>query len=233
MHRLLSLVLLLACTTIHAQGFPTRPMRILVPYAAGGLLDVMARQIAAQLAEQYGQGVVVENRTGAASAVAVDALRQAGPDGHTLLLDNSGLIITPVLNPKATFSYSRDLSVVSIVTGSTSLLSVNNAVPARDVKELVALARARPGALNYSSAGVGTILHMSGEMFKAMAKVDIVHVPYKGGSAAMNDVVSGQIHMIFLGPSILAPFLKDGRVRAIASTGTRRIAAYQIGRAHV
>ncbi len=226
MARLFVAIFLLQCAVAHSQTFPSKSLRIIVPYAPGGLLDLTARQIAASLPENLGQTVVVENRTGAASAVAIDALKQAPADGHNILLDNSGLIITPILNPKASFKMQRDLEVVSIVTGSTSLLAVNAALPARDLKELVALARARPGTLNYSSAGVGTILHMSGEMLKALAKIDLVHVPYKGGSAAMTDVVSGQIHMIFLGPSILAPFLKDGRVRAIASTGTRRIAAY-------
>ncbi|MFM9971565.1 MAG: Bug family tripartite tricarboxylate transporter substrate binding protein [Burkholderiales bacterium] len=218
--------LLFQSTLALAQTFPNKPLRIIVPYAPGGLLDLTARQIAANLPENLGQTVVVENRTGAASAVAVDALKQAPADGHTILLDNSGLIITPILNPKAPFKMQRDLETVSIVTGSSSLLAVNAALPARDVKELVSLARAKPGTLNYSSAGVGTILHLSGELLKAVAKIDLVHVPYKGGSAAMNDVVSGQIHMIFLGSSILAPFLRDGRVRAIASTGLKRIPAY-------
>ena len=226
MVRLFVALILLHTVIAQAQTFPSKPMRILVPYAPGGLLDVTARQIAANLAEHFSQSVVVENRTGAASAVAIDALKQAPADGHTILLDNSGVIITPILNPKASFKMQRDLEVVSIVTGSTSLLAVNAALPARDLKELVTLARASPGTLNYSSAGVGTILHMSGEMLRALAKIDLVHVPYKGGSAAMNDVVSGRIHMIFLGPSILAPFLKDGRVRAIASTGSKRTAAY-------
>lgn len=226
MLRLILAIVLFQCGIAQAQNFPNRPLRIVVPYAPGGLLDLTARQIAANLPENLGQNVVVENRTGAASAVAVDALKQAPADGHTILLDNSGLIITPIINPKASFKMQRDLEVVSIVTGSSSLLAVNAALPARDLKELVALARAKPGTLNYSSAGVGTILHLSGEMLKALAKIDIVHVPYKGGSAAMNDVVSGQIHMIFLGSSILAPFLKDGRVRALASTGSKRIAAY-------
>jgi tripartite-type tricarboxylate transporter receptor subunit TctC len=221
----MALVLLL-CPIAHAQPFPHKPLRIIVPYAPGGLLDLTARQIATSLGENLGQAIVVENRTGAASAVAVDVLKQAPADGYTVLLDNSGLIITPIINPQASFRMARDLQAVSIVTGSTSLLAVNAAVPARDLKELIALARARPGTLNYSSAGVGTILHLSGEMLKSLAKIDIVHVPYKGGSAAMNDVVSGRIHMIFLGPSILAPFIKDGRVRAIASTGTKRTAAF-------
>ncbi|MSQ51450.1 MAG: tripartite tricarboxylate transporter substrate binding protein [Betaproteobacteria bacterium] len=226
MLRLLAVIFLLQSVIAHAQSFPNKPLRIIVPYAPGGLLDLTARQIAASLPENLGQTVVVENRTGAASAVAVEVIKQAPADGHTILLDNSGLIITPILNPKAPFKMQRDLEAVSIVTGSTSLLAVNAALPARDLKELVSLARAKPGTLNYSSAGVGTILHMSGEMLKTLAKIDLVHVPYKGGSAAMNDVVSGQIHMIFLGSSILAPFIKDGRVRAIASTGLKRIPAY-------
>jgi len=226
MIRLLTAFVLFQSAFAMAQGFPSKPLRIIVPYAPGGLLDLTARQIAAGLPEQLGQTVVVENRTGAASAVAIEAMKQAPADGHTIMLDNSGLIITPILNPKAGFKMQRDLEVVSIVTGSSSLLAVNAALPARDLKELIALARTKPGTLNYSSAGIGTILHMSGEMLKTLAKIDIMHVPYKGGSAAMNDVVSGQIHMIFLGASILAPFIKDGRVRAIASTGLKRIPAY-------
>ena len=226
MVRLLTAISLLLSAIAQAQTFPNKSLRIIVPYAPGGLLDLTARQIAASLPENLGQSVVVENRTGAASAVAVEAMKQAPADGYTILLDNSGLIITPILNPKASFKMQRDLEAVSIVTGSSSLLAVNAALPARDLKELVTLARAKPGSLNYSSAGVGTILHMSGEMLKSLAKIDLVHVPYKGGSAAMSDVVSGQIHMIFLGSSILAPFIKDGRVRPIASTGLKRIPAY-------
>ena len=224
--RLIAAMFVFPIAIAQAQSFPNKPLRIIVPYTPGGLLDLTARQIAASLPENLGQTVLVENRTGAASAVAIDAVKQAPADGYTILLDNSGLIITPILNPKASFKMQRDLEAVSIVTGSSSLLAVNAALQARDLKELVTLARAKPGSLNYSSAGVGTILHMSGEMLKALAKIDLVHVPYKGGSAAMNDVVSGQIHMIFLGSSILAPFIKDGRVRPIASTGLKRIPSY-------
>ena len=226
MIRLLAALFLLNGVIAHAQSFPTKPMRIIVPYSPGGLLDRTARNIAASLALEYGQPVVVENRTGAQSAVAINALKQAPADGHTLLLDNSGVIIRPILKPKNSFKVGRDLQVVSIVTGSTSLLAINAAVPARNLKELVALARKSPGTLNYSSAGVGTILHMSGELLKSLAGIDIVHVPYKGGSAAMADVVSGRIQIIFLGSSILEPFIKSGRVRAIASTGTQRANGY-------
>jgi tripartite-type tricarboxylate transporter receptor subunit TctC len=226
MVRIILVALALQCAAANAQNFPSKPLRIFVPYAAGGLIDLTARQIASSLGEELGQSVVVENRTGASSGVAVEALKAAPADGYTMLVDNSGIVINTALNPKLPYYYARDLAPVSIVTGSSSLLAVNSAVPARDLKELIALARAKPGTLNYSSAGVGTILHMSGEMLKSMAKVDIVHVPYKGGSAAMNDVVSGRIHMIFLGPSILAPFLREGRIRALASTGPKRVPGY-------
>ncbi len=204
------------------QPFPTKPLRIIVPYAPGGLIDSMGRQLAQHLAEPLGQPLVVENRPGSAGAVGIDAVRQAPADGHTLLVVDTGILITPIIQPRAGFDLRRDMQVVSIVADTPLVLTLGSAVPAKELKDLIALAKASPGKLNYSSAGIGTTPHMSGEMLKSQAGVDIVHVPYKGGSAAIADVLSGQIQMTFLASTIVAQYLKDGRMRAIASTGTRR-----------
>ena len=217
----LTLALLLSAGA-QAQSFPSKPIRIIVPYAPGGLIDSMGRQLAQHLSDPLGQPLVVENRPGSAGAVGIDAVRQAPADGHTLLVVDTGILITPIIQPRAGFDLRRDMQPVSIVADTPLIATVGAAVPAKDLKELIALAKASPGKFNYSSAGVGTTLHMAGEMLKSQAGVDIVHVPYKGGSAAIADVLSGQIQMTFLASTIVAQYLKDGRMRAIASTGPRR-----------
>lgn len=220
--RLLVAICLALPLALHAQGFPNKPLRIIVPYAPGGLIDAMGRQLGQNLAEPLGQALVVENRPGSAGAVGIDVVKQAPADGYTLLVVDPGVIITPIVQPKTSFNLRRDLQVVAIVAETPLVLTVGAPVTAKDLKELVALAKAQPGKLNYSSPGIGTTPHMSGEMLKAQAAVDIVHVPYKGGSAAIADLLAGQIQMTFLASTIVAQYLKDGRMRAIATTGLKR-----------
>lgn len=219
-------VLFAAClgfaTVAIGQTFPTKPVRIFVPYVPGGLVDLVGRNVAQQLSEALQQPVVVENRPGAVGAIAISAMKELPADGYTLIVMEPAVVITPIVQPKTTYRVNRDLQVVSIVGATPLVLIVNSSLPAKDLKELVSVARSKPGALNYSSAGIGTTLHMAGEMLKAQAGIDIVHVPYKGGSAVMPDLLAGQIQMTFLAPTIVSQYVKDGRVRAIASTGSKR-----------
>jgi tripartite-type tricarboxylate transporter receptor subunit TctC len=226
MIRLAVAFLLSLVVNAQAQTFPAKPLRLIVPYTPGGLMDLVGRQLGQNLPENLGQPVVVENRPGAASAVGIDYVKQSPADGYTMVLVEPGAVVTPILQPKTSFNLGRDLQVVSMIAETPILMAVGASVPARDLKELIALARARPGAFNYSSAGMGTTPHMAGELLKAQAKLDIVHVPYKGGSAAIADVLSGQIQMIFLAPTILAPYIKDGRMRALALAAPKRARAY-------
>lgn len=208
--------------TANGQEFPSRPVKILVPYPPGGLIDLMARNIAPRFSEIVQQPVVVENRPGAVGAIAIAAMKQLPADGYMLIVMEPASVITPIVDPKTAYRVKRDLQVVSILGETPLILITNPSLPARDLKELVSLARSKPGSLNYSSAGIGTTLHMAGELLKAQAGINIVHVPYKGGSAALVDLLSGQIQMTFLASTIVSQYLKDGRVRAIASTGLKR-----------
>ena len=209
-------------TAARGQVFPSKPLKILVPYVPGGLVDLVGRNVAQRLSEVLQQPVVVENRPGAVGAIAIASMKQLPADGYTLIVMEPAVVITPIVQPKTTYRVNRDLQVVSIVGATPLVLIVNSSLPAKDLKELVSFARLKPGALNYSSAGIGTTLHMAGEMLKAQAAIDIVHVPYKGGSAVMADLLAGQIQMTFLASTIVSQYVKDGRVRAIASTGMKR-----------
>lgn len=206
----------------NGQEFPSKPVKILVPYVPGGLVDMMGRNVAQRLSDVFQQPVVVENRPGAVGAIAIASMKQLPADGYTLIVMEPAVVITPIVQPKTTYRVNRDLQVVSIVGATPLVLIVNSALPAQNLKELVSLARSKPGGLNYSSAGIGTTLHMAGEMLKAQAGIDIVHVPYKGGSAALADLLAGQIQMTFLASTIVSQYVKDRRVRAIASTGMKR-----------
>ena len=218
----LAVVCAVLCVNAQAQTFPSKPLKIVVPYAAGGLIDMVGRHVAQNLAEPLGQPLVVENRPGAASAVGIESVKQAPADGYTLIVLEPGVVITPIVQPRTSFNHRRDLQVVSIVADTPLVLTVGAAVQARDLKELIALTRSQPGKFNYSSAGIGTTPHMAGELLKTQAAVNIVHVPYKGGSAAIADLLAGQIQMTFLASTIVSQYLKDGRMRAIATTGLKR-----------
>jgi len=222
-------ILVLAITNIAAIGygqeFPTKPVKILVPYVPGGLIDLMGRNIASSLSQHFHQPVVVENKPGAVGAIAIASMKQLPADGYTLIVMEPAVVVTPIVQPETAYRVNRDLQVVSIVGATPLVLVVNSSLPVRNLKELVSLARARPGTLNYSSAGIGTTLHMAGEMLKAQAGINIVHVPYKGGSAALADLLAGQIQMTFLASTVVSQYLKDNRIRAIASTGPKRSGA--------
>lgn len=205
----------------YAQSFPVKPIRILVPYAPGGLVDNVARVIGPQLAAKLGQPVVIDNRPGAAGAIAMDVLKHNPADGHTLLLADPALVINPVIQPQLSYRAARDMQAITQFATTGLILAVHPSVPAADVQGLIRYARGNL-ALNFSSPGIGTVPHMAAELFKVRTQVNAVHVPYKGGNAALADVLAGQIQMVFFTPSVILPFIRDGRMKALAYTGSHR-----------
>jgi tripartite-type tricarboxylate transporter receptor subunit TctC len=203
-----------------AQGYPNRPTRII----AGGGPDVLARLVADKLSEAWGQAVYVEPRTGGAGTVAADTVAKAAPDGYTLLLSTGSYSVTAVLQPKLPYDFLKDLTPVALLATSTSILVVNNEVPVHSLNELVALAKAQPGKLNYASSGNGTRPHLSGEMLKQYTGMDVVHVPYKFLAPAVSDVMAGQVQMAFVPAPSALPLVKAGKLRALAVSGTKRYA---------
>jgi tripartite-type tricarboxylate transporter receptor subunit TctC len=214
--KLLFVLFALAAGLAQAQGFPSKPLRMLVGFAPGGANDILARIVSQQLSESLGQPVIVENRAGNAGLIAADLLARAAPDGHTLMLGSTGTqTIAPNLTPGLPYDPLNGLAPVSLVGATPSALAVNPALPARSLPELIALAKARPGRLTYASSGNGTTLHLAAELFKMMAGVELVHVPYKGNAPALNDVVAGQVDMIFSALPPLLPLAKAGKLRIL------------------
>jgi tripartite-type tricarboxylate transporter receptor subunit TctC len=205
-----------------AQGYPARPVRVLVGFTPGGGTDIMARFLAPRLSEYLGQQFVVENRPGAATNVATEMVARAAPDGYTLLFTTSALAINASLYKNLQYDALRDLAPVSVLADSPNLLVASQSVPAKDLGELIALARAKPGVLNYSSAGAGTSQHLAGELFKVRTGTDIVHIPYKGTAPSLAGVMSGEVQFSFANvPAILA-HVRSGRLRALAVAGPQR-----------
>jgi tripartite-type tricarboxylate transporter receptor subunit TctC len=222
--RLLALfeIFLGVCTPAGAQNFPDRPLRMVVPYAAGGGVDIVARSVSQELTRRLGHPVVVENKTGAGSNIGSEFVAKSAPDGYTLLMASPANAINVSLYRKMPYDTKRDLAPVALVGAVPSVLVANPSLPTKNVAELVALAKARPGTLNYGSGGSGTSEHLSAEMFKAMAGVDIVHVPYKGGANAMTDVITGQISLMFTNMLGAMPHIRTGKLKAIAVADSRR-----------
>jgi tripartite-type tricarboxylate transporter receptor subunit TctC len=205
-----------------AQDYPSRPVRLVVPFAAGGPNDIIARLVGGRLSEALGQQIVVENRPGAGGNIGTDFVAKAPPDGYTLLSAGPGsLIINPLLG-SVPYDTARDFAPVSLMASAPNVLVVHPSVPAKSVKELIELARARPRQLNYASGGPGSTPHLSGALFAVMAGIDIVHVPYKGTGPASADLLGGQVQMAFFGIPPLLPHIKSGKLRALAVTGMRR-----------
>jgi tripartite-type tricarboxylate transporter receptor subunit TctC len=217
-------VCVLALMSAAAQGqvYPTKPIRIVVPFAAGGPADVYARVLGRNMQETLGQPFVVENRPGGGSVVGTDVVAKAPADGYTLLLMSNTHTVNESLLPNKPFQLMRDFVPIAPINYSDLVLVVHPSVGIDSVKRLLAMAKARPGVLNYASSGPGTPYHMAGELFKSMAKVDIVHVPYKGSSGARTDVLGGQVEMMFDAITTMAPNVQAGRVRALATTGRTR-----------
>src|SRR5690349_11354154 len=205
-----------------AQDYPTRPVKIIVPFAAGGPADVYARVLAQRLQEDLGQPFVVEDRPGGGSVVGTDVAAKSAPDGYTLLLMSNTHTVNESLLPNKPFALMRDFVPVAPINYSDLVMVVHPSVPAKDLKEFIALAKAKPGGLNYASSGTGTPYHMAGELFKSMSGTNIVHVPYRGSSGARKDVLGGQVQMMFDAITTMAPNVKAGQVRALATTGAKR-----------
>ena len=205
-----------------ADEYPTRPVKIIVPFAAGGPADIYARFLAQRLETAMGQPFVVDDRPGAGSVIGTDAAAKSAADGYTLLLMSNAQTVNESLVPNKPYALMRDFAPVAPLNYSDLVLVVHPSVPATTLGELIQLAKSKPGKLNYASSGPGTPYHMAGELFKAMAGVDIVHVPYKGSSQARTDTVGGQVDMMFDAVTTMSEFAKAGKVRALATTGKVR-----------
>src|SRR6266508_3321337 len=212
-------------TGVFAQpAYQTKPVKIIVPYSAGGPADIYARFIGDRLQKTLGQAFVIENRPGAGAIIGTDAVAKSSPDGYTLLMMSNTHTVNESLFTKKPYSLMRDLAPVSPVNYSDLLLVVHPSVLANNLKELIALAKSKPGALNYASSGPGTPYHMAGELFKAMAGIDVVHVPHKGSAEARTSVLAGNVQMMFDAITTMAQLAQAGKVRAIATSGTTRSA---------
>lgn len=209
-------------TPAHAQDYPVRPVRIIVPFAAGGPADLFARAIAQQLQGALKQNFIVENRPGGGAIIGTDMVAKAEPDGYTLLMMSNTHTVNESLIPNRPYRLLRDFAPVAPVNYSDLLLVLHPSVPAASLKELITLAKSRPGRLNYASSGPGTPYHMAGELFKAMTGSFIVHVPYRGSSGARTDVLGGQVEMMFDAVTTMADHVRSGRVKAIATSGRAR-----------
>jgi tripartite-type tricarboxylate transporter receptor subunit TctC len=215
---------ILSLAAFAQDDYPNRPVRIIVPFAPGGSTDVVARILADRLGTELKQSFVVENKPGAGGNIGADAVAKATPDGYMLLMGTTGVLaINKYLYKDMAFDPDRDLAPVSYTSLITNILVVNPQVPARSVAELVRLAKAEPGRLTFASSGAGSSTHLSAELFKSMAGVDILHVPYKGSSQAITDVIAGQVTMLFDNAPSSMPFIEQGRLRALAVTSTRRM----------
>lgn len=213
---------LLASAIASAQEFPSRPIRVIVPFPPGGGLDTLARITAPKVQETLGQPVVVENKAGAAGTIGVDSVAKSTPDGYTLIVGSPGnMSLAPSLNPALPYKPMSDLAPLTMGVRITTLLVAHPSFPATSVQELIALAKRSPGKYNFASGGQNTALHLAGELFKMQADVDIVHITYKGTGPAIIDLLAGQVHMMFSDPSVLQ-HVKAGKLRALAQTTATR-----------
>ena len=209
----------------HSQTYPERPVRAVVPFPAGGGTDILARLLLQRMAERMGANFVIDNRAGAGGTIGTEIVAKAAPDGYTILVASSSHTINPSVYKKIGYDPARDFAAITMIASGPGLLVVNPSVPAKSVKELIALAKSRPGQMNYASAGNGTPPHLAAELFKSMAGVDLVHVPYKGNVPAFADLISGAVSLSF--PTITSglPQVRAGKLRALGVTSKQRSAA--------
>jgi tripartite-type tricarboxylate transporter receptor subunit TctC len=229
-HAVLGIVLCAAAAMsafgVRAQAYPDRPIRFIVPFVPGGATDIMARTIAAKVNEAWGQPVIVDNRAGGGGSIAAVLAAKSPPDGHTWFIGTISTLATNVAAyPKLPYDPLRDFDPVTVTAVTPFFIVVHPAVPAATLPELVALAKARPGKLNYGSSGTGGGAHLTGEFFKLLAGVDIVHVPYKGAAQITTDLIGGQIQLAFSQPPSAVPHVRAGKLRALATTADKRVAA--------
>jgi tripartite-type tricarboxylate transporter receptor subunit TctC len=208
-----------------AQAYPAKPIRLIAPYTAGGAVDIVARAVGQELSKRLGQPVVIENKVGAGSNIGSDFVAKSPPDGYTLLLASPANAINMSLYRTMPYNTQRDLAPVALIGGIASVVVVHPAFPAKNVAELVAMAKAKPGSINYASGGAGTTEHLGGEMFRVMTGADIVHVPYKGGSAALMDVIGGQVPLMFSNQLQAMPYITGGKLRVLGVADARRSAS--------
>ena len=222
-------ILLLACAlpAAYAQGntWPTKPIHFVVGFTAGGPSDVLARALGQKMAESLGQSIVVDNRPGAGGNTAAEVVAKSAPDGYTWLLGNNSILATnAALYSKLPFDPARDFAPVGLVATQPNILVVNPNVPAQSVAELITLAKAKPGQLNYASSGAGAAAHLAGQLFKTSAGIDIVHVPYKGAQPALTDLIAGQVQLMFATSASVMPYIRANRLRALGVTSPKRMA---------
>jgi tripartite-type tricarboxylate transporter receptor subunit TctC len=222
--RLLVCALLFAVSgASFAQSYPTKPIRMIVPFPAGGATDIVGRLVAQKLTESWGQQVIVDNRGGAGGTIGSDAAAKSPPDGYTMLVGTSSThAVAPSLYPKLAYDPVRDFAPVTLIANATILLAVHPSVPAKNVRELIAIAKKQPNALSFASSGNGGISHLVGEQFKSVAGIQMLHVPYKGDSPALVDLVGGQVHLMFGTAVSFLPYVKSGRLNALAVTNSKR-----------
>ena len=224
-----AIVLALSAIAGHAQAaagepaFPTHPVRLVLGYPPGGASDAVARVVMQPLAARFGQQIVIDNRPGAGGNIAAEIVARSAPDGYTWLLGNNGILATnQALYERLPFDTLKDFATIILIATQPSVLVVHPSLPVKSVRELIALARAKPGQLNYASSGTGTAGHLAGELFKGLAHVSFVHIPYRGGGPAVIDLVSGQVQFMFATASSVIPHMHSGRLRALAVTSAER-----------
>jgi tripartite-type tricarboxylate transporter receptor subunit TctC len=205
-----------------AQSFPSKPLRIVVTYPPGGGADLVARLIAPKMAEALGQPVIVENKPGASGQIGAAEVARAAPDGYTLMLDASSYAVNPSLYQKLPYDPAKAFTAIAVIVRFPNVLVVTPGFPAKDVKDLIATAKGKPGSISYASSGNGSAQHLAGALFGQRAGVDITHIPYKGGGPALNDVIGGQVPIFFANMASSLPHVKGGKLRALAITGSKR-----------
>jgi tripartite-type tricarboxylate transporter receptor subunit TctC len=207
-----------------AQNYPSKPIRLVVPFTPGGSTDILARVIGVKLTEAWGKQVVIDNRPGAGGNIGVDLVAKSPADGYTLVMGHIGTFgVNPTLYPKLPYDAIKDFQPITLVALVPNMLSVNPALPVHSVKELIALAKAKPGTINFGSGGNGSAAHLAGEYFKLMTKTEITHIPYRGTSPAVTDLIAGQIQMIITGVPPTLNFVKTGKLRALAVATSKRL----------
>lgn len=228
--------LVMSCSVLgmlHAQpaslpnpAWPTKPVRVVVPFPPGGIVDTVTRQLQTRLQAALGQPLVIDNRSGAGGSIGALEVARATPDGYTLLMVFDSYATYPLVYPKLGFDVSRDLAPVSQIVSNPLILVVNSKVPAQDLHSFVGLLKAKPGSFNYASVGAGSSNHLTAELFKSVSGTFITHIPYRGGGPAQQDLIGGQVEMMFLSAVLAQPYVKAGQLKALAQTGAQRVPAY-------
>lgn len=221
----MSLSLLNLALPAAAQSYPNRPVRIVAPFPAGGGLDLVSRALGQRLSTALGQSIIIDNRSGADGMIGTEQVAKAAPDGYTLLISSTGpMVINPALNIKMPYDTLRNFAPITLVVVQPLCLVVHPSLPVKSVKELIALAKAKPGQLNYGSGGIGNGAHLAGEIFRTITSIDIVHVPYKGAAPAVVDLLAGQVQMMLNSIPVMLPFIKSAKLRALAVGADKRMA---------